>query len=78
MIVSDFKKALKMEGVKEIPVKVGDKFNPKYHLAIEEVETNEVEPGTIAKINLKGYLLKDRLLRPTTVSVEKKVKGDKK
>jgi len=73
--MAEFKKALENEGVTEINAKIGDKFDAKYHSAIDQVDTDEVEPGQIAKINLKGYLLNDRLLRPTTVIVAKE-KGE--
>lgn len=76
MIMAEFKKALESEGVTEIEAKIGDEFDANYHLAIEQVETDEVEPGQIVKVNLKGYLLNNRLLRPTTVIVAKE-KGEK-
>ena len=71
MIMKEFKSALEKEGVTEIKTKIGDEFDSKYHLAIDQIDTDEVEPGQIAKINLKGYLINGRLLRPTTVVVAK-------
>lgn len=76
MIMSEFKNTLSKEGVTEISVKEGDTFDPEYHMAIERIESKKVAPGKILKVNLKGYLLHGRLLRPTTVVVAK-AKGDK-
>jgi len=42
-----------------------------------EVENNTKEPGTVIQEIQKGYMMKDRLLRPSLVGVAKKV-GEKK
>ena len=51
---------------------INKKFNPNFHQAISEVENDEVEPGTIVQEIQAGYMLSDRLLRPSMVSVSKK------
>ena len=56
---------------------VGEKFDPNLHQAMNEVEDNKVEPGTIVQEIQAGYMLVDRLLRPALVSVSKQ-KNDKK
>ncbi len=71
MILNNFKTTLEGEGVKEIKVKKGDEFDGNLHHAIEEVETDEVEPGKIYQVKMKGYTLFDKLLRPATVTVAK-------
>ena len=48
------------------------KFDPNFHQAILEVEDNTKEPGTIVQEVQKGYMMKDRLLRPSFVGVAKK------
>ena len=48
------------------------KFDPNFHQAMLEVEDNTKEAGTIVQEIQKGYMMKDRLLRPTLVSVTKK------
>jgi len=48
------------------------KFDPNIHQAIMEVEDNTKEPGTIVQEVQKGYMMKDRLLRPSFVGVAKK------
>ncbi len=64
-------KSLEEFGVKQIPAK-GKKFDPFYHEAMSTVETDEYEPGTVVEEFRKGYMLGDRLLRPSLVSVAKK------
>ena len=48
------------------------KFDPNFHQAMSEVEDDKVEPGTILQEIQAGYLLGERLLRPSLVSVSKK------
>lgn len=71
MILNNFKSTLENEGVKEIVVKKGDDFNHSLHHAIEEVEIEDVEPGKVVEVKMKGYTIHDRLLRPATVTVAK-------
>ncbi len=71
MILNNFKSALQSEGVEEIKTNKGDEFDANVHHAIDEVETDEVEPGKIVEVKMKGYTLHDKLLRPATVIVAK-------
>jgi len=57
--------------IKPIQAVPGQKFDPHYHEAMFEVPTNEQNPGTIVHILQTGYMLHDRLLRPTRVGVAK-------
>jgi molecular chaperone GrpE len=41
-----------------------------------EIEDNQKEPGTIVQEIQKGFMMKDRLLRPSLVGVSKKIKED--
>lgn len=50
---------------------VGQKLDPNRHQAMFEVPTSEAEPGTIMQEMQSGYVLKDRLLRPSLVGVAK-------
>tara|TARA_B100001109_G_C18767671_1_gene429095 strand:- start:26 stop:655 length:630 start_codon:yes stop_codon:yes gene_type:complete len=52
------------------------KLDPNFHQAMMEIEDDSKEPGTIVKEIQKGFLIKDRLLRPSLVGVAKK--SDKK
>jgi len=57
------------------------KLDPNFHQAMIEIEDNQKEPGTIVQEIQKGFMIKDRLLRPSLVGVskktEKKVEKDK-
>ena len=74
-LVSIFKK----NGVEQIEC-INKKFDPNFHQAMLEVENNTKEPGIIVQEIQKGYMMKDRLLRPSLVGVAKKreEKGAKK
>ena len=48
------------------------KLDPNLHQAMMEIEDDEKEPGTIVQEVQKGFLIKDRLLRPSLVGVSKK------
>lgn len=50
---------------------IGKPFDPTVHEAMIAVETDEHEPNQVIEEFQKGYYLKDRLLRPATVSVSK-------
>ena len=64
---------------------INKKLDPNLHQAMIEIEDNQKEPGTIVQEIQKGFMIKDRLLRPSLVAVSKKVnkkeentKADKK
>ena len=48
------------------------KLDPNLHQAMMEIEDDEKEPGTIVQEVQKGFMIKDRLLRPALVGVSKK------
>ena len=55
------------------PIKsINKKLDPNLHQAIIEIEDNNKEPGTVVQEIQKGFLMKDRLLRPSLVAVSKK------
>ena len=51
---------------------IGEKLNPNHHQAMMEIEDDDKEPGVIIQEIQKGYMMKDRLLRPSLVGVAKK------
>ena len=55
------------------------KLDPNLHQAMMEIEDNQKEPGTIVQEVQKGFMIRDRLLRPSLVGVSKKteIKDDK-
>ena len=67
-IVSIFKK----NGIEQIEC-INKKFDPNFHQAMLEVENNSKEAGTVVQEIQKGYMMKDRLLRPSLVGVSKKI-----
>ena len=55
------------------------KLDPNLHQAMMEIEDDQKEPGTIVQEVQKGFMIKDRLLRPSLVGVSKKIeKNDQK
>ena len=66
-LVSIFKK----NGIEPIEC-INNKFDPNFHQAMLEVENNTKDPGTIVQEIQKGYMMKNRLLRPSLVGVAKK------
>ena len=61
---------LKNQGVEEIKTE-GEKFDPRWHEAVEEVEDKNVESGMIVEEIQKGYTINSKLLRPAKVRVAK-------
>ena len=51
---------------------IGKKLDPNFHQAMMEIDDDQKEPGTIIQEIQKGFMMKDRLLRPSLVSVSKK------
>ena len=56
---------------------VNKKLDPNFHQAMLEVENDQKEPGTIIQEIQKGFMMKDRLLRPALVAVAKKFEKNK-
>jgi len=53
---------------------IGKKLDPNFHQAMMEIDDDQKEPGTIVQEIQKGFMMKDRLLRPALVGVSKKTK----
>ena len=51
------------------------KLDPNLHQAMMEIEDDQKEPGTIVQEVQKGFMMKDRLLRPSLVGVSKKTEN---
>ena len=66
-LISIFKK----NGIEAIEC-IDKKFDPNFHQAMLELEDSTKERGTIVQEIQKGYMMKDRLLRPSLVGVTKK------
>jgi len=74
-LISTFKK----NGIEAIDC-LNKKFDPNFHQAMLEIESSDKEPGLVVQEIQKGYMMKDRLLRPSLVGVSKKIneKNEKK
>lgn len=71
LILSEFLKVLEKAGVKTVEA-IGRKFDPNYHEAMFQEEHDDVEPDTVVSELQRGYLLNDRLIRPSRVGVSKR------
>ncbi|WP_458412444.1 nucleotide exchange factor GrpE [Schinkia sp. CFF1] len=60
--------ALKSEGLERIEA-VGKEFDPNFHQAVMQVEDANFDSNIIIEEFQKGYILKDRVIRPTMVKV---------
>ena len=82
IINNDMLSIFKKNNIK--PIKsINEKLDPNLHQAMMEVEDDTKDPGTIVQEIQKGFMMKDRLLRPSLVGVSKKkakelVKDDQK
>lgn len=69
MVQTDLLKALKENHVAEIEAE-GQAFDPNMHQAVQTVPTDDDHPAdTVVQVLQKGYILKDRVLRPAMVIV---------
>jgi molecular chaperone GrpE len=68
LIHKQLQDALAKIGVREISAK-GEQFDPRFHEAIEMVDTEDAEDHQVLEELQRGYKLKDRLLRPAMVRV---------
>ncbi|MCM3396871.1 nucleotide exchange factor GrpE [Oceanobacillus profundus] len=70
MVYRQFQDALKSQGVEVIETE-GKAFDPTLHHAVMQIEDEEIESNTVVEELQKGYLLKDRVIRPAMVKVNK-------
>jgi len=56
---------------------INKKLDPNIHQAMMEIENDQKEPGTVIQEIQKGFMMKDRLLRPALVGVAKKLEKNK-
>ena len=74
IINKDMVSILSKNGITPID-SIGKKLDPNLHQAMMEIDDNQKEPGTIVQEIQKGFMMKDRLLRPSLVGVSKKTKN---
>ena len=76
MVKKELSTALEKNGITKID-SLDKKFDPNLHQAMMEIDDDQKEPGTIVQEIQKGFMMKDRLLRPALVGVSKKTKTEK-
>ena len=75
LTMSEMDNILGSYGIKIID-SMGKPFDPNFHQAMIEVETEESEPGIVVQVMQEGFMIYDRLLRPALVGVSRKVSKD--
>lgn len=73
LLIKNIEKFLEKEQIKPINC-IGEKFDHCIHHAITTLEKNDCEDNTVIEEVKKGYMLKDKVLRPSHVIVSKKIK----
>ena len=71
VIYKDMISIFKKNNIEEIK-SIDQKLDPNFHQAMMEIEDENKEPGIIVQEIQKGFVMKDRLLRPALVAVSKK------
>jgi molecular chaperone GrpE len=62
---------LRRQGVGEIEIKAGDRFDPEIAEAVEIVSGEDGQEGEVAEVLQKGYRFKDKVLRPARITWRK-------
>lgn len=70
MVQKEFSSILQRYGIKKIDA-LNKKFDHNFHQAMIEIEDNQVDPGTVVQEIQSGYIMHDKLLRPSMVGVSK-------
>ena len=71
LIFEQLKKALENAGLEEIKA-MDETFDPNVHNAVMTESLEDKEDGTVTNVLQKGYKLKDKVIRPSMVAVNKK------
>ena len=69
LTIEQFKKVFEKHGIELVDIDEG--FDPNFHEAIMQIDSDEHEKGQIVQVFQKGYKYKDRVLRPAMVSIAK-------
>jgi molecular chaperone GrpE len=75
IIIKDMVSILSKNGITPLD-SIGKKLDPNFHQAMMEIDDNQKEAGTIVQEIQKGFMMKDRLLRPSLVGVSKKTEDN--
>jgi molecular chaperone GrpE len=75
LTLTEIQKILEQQHVSPIQA-LGEPFDPAFHQAMSQEESAEQEPNTVVQEFQKGYMIYDRLLRPSMVVVSKAVSSE--
>ncbi|MFA5466873.1 MAG: nucleotide exchange factor GrpE [Candidatus Izemoplasmatales bacterium] len=78
MIKDMLYQSLESEGVKLLETKIGATFDPNYEHAFDKRYEPDKPEHTILEVTKKGYMYKDRLLRPALVIINIKPESTQK
>ena len=76
VIQKEFSTILEKHGVKKIE-SLDKQFDHNYHQAMMEIENDKIEEGIVVNEMQSGYIMHDRLLRPTMAGISKKAEKTK-
>lgn len=68
MIFNEFMDILKASGLKEIEA-LGEDFDPNFHHAVMQDKNDDYESGKVTEVLQKGYMLNEKVIRPSMVKV---------
>lgn len=68
LIYGRFSRSLEQLGVKPMEV-VGQPFDPKFHEPVQQIETSDFPDGAVMHDLRRGYLMKEKVIRPSLVNV---------
>lgn len=71
LIINEADTCLERHSIKRVHP-INETFDPNYHQAMFEIESEDYQPGTILNVVQDGYVLHDRIIRPALVGVSKK------
>jgi molecular chaperone GrpE len=69
LTIEQFKKAFEKHGVELVDIE--GTFDPNFHEAVMQLDSEEKQSGEILQVFQKGYKIKERILRPAMVSIAK-------
>ncbi|MFA5386253.1 MAG: nucleotide exchange factor GrpE [Candidatus Paceibacterota bacterium] len=70
LIKSQLEDVLKRNGVEKIKIEIGETFNPEFHEAVANVDSDQPTDSIIEEIE-SGYILNGKIIRPARVKVSK-------
>jgi molecular chaperone GrpE len=74
LVFARFAKCLDPLGVKTMEV-LGEHFDPKFHEPVQEIATTHYADGAVAQELRRGYMIRDRVIRPALVNVASNESG---